>query len=63
MAGDFTKISQNCYVAPRLSPCPMTRNYPSQCPQDSGYCRKIRNHPARDSDIKWQQMRERALFR
>jgi hypothetical protein len=34
------KISQNCCVAPRLSPRPMTRNYPSQCPPDSGYCRK-----------------------
>jgi hypothetical protein len=32
-------------------------------PRDSGYCRKIRNHPAHHSDLKRRQMRERALFR
>jgi len=41
----------------------MTQNYSAQCPLDSGYCCKIRNHLAKDSDVKWQQMRERALFR
>jgi hypothetical protein len=30
---------------------------------DSGHCRNIRNLGARNSDNKWQQARERVLFR
>ena len=58
------RTRRDCCMPP--GPSPPARTTPSQPPgepNDSGYCRKIRNLRFGYSHIKWQQARERALFR
>jgi len=58
------RTRRDCCMPP--GPSPPARTTPSQPPgepNDSGYCRKIRNLRVGYSHIKWQQARERARFR